>query len=1394
MLRAADLLTLDPSDLSRLRREISAEAEQMDEGGQQLVFQILDELVEGESSTTLAGLWDADYVRRPVAIGDFLDPYYIGEFANDIYPFWRDELEAVFAPDSQVSTWVITGAIGIGKCVHSKSLISGQGFRAIEEVTKGSWVQAEPGMRRVETTHVEGEIETRRLVTRHGHTLEGSPQHRVRVLDGLGVAWRRLDELQSGDAVLQVPAEDFGPVDLRPELAELMGWAVAEGCARRTITVLQLAEFELDYVEDLARAAGVGGVSRNDDLCRVSIISDREFVRAVGEGLRSWEKKVPECILQGSPGTIYAFLRGLFSGDGHSGKTDCSLTTVSPSLARQVRVLLTSLGMYCTVTSKVPTYTYRGEKRKGREAFTVRVVGAESLALFAAEIGFAQDYKQEQIEKRVAQEFNLNSSAVFGFHLTREAAEELREMQPRFWGSAPGKRTLPEGVTKATSPSRLLQRVVRGQRCTPRLLRQVVENGGELPEPLQMIADGRLLFDEVDRVEEGRAYCHDLTVEGDPSYISDTFISHNTAIGAVVLARMIYEISCLRNPQRFFGVGSGHRIIIGLFNVLKYKAQETAWDYLKSMIEAGPYWSEVFKRDPKKPAQLDFPEKRVTAITGASALHALGSNLFAVLIDEGNFYAPGEETSPDKSQALGRAFELHKAIQRRQRSRFMVGGKLPGVSVLASSKASKEDYVEEYRADHVDDPTVYVTDVPLWVAKGRNRFSKATFPVMVGNARISSRIIDDEERAAMPPEVDVVDVPEDFREDFETDPENALRDVAGVATYGIHLLLPVREKIDACATVKTYPIVRPVLEIGTEEEDEIIGYVDLETMFNVVGGHYQLRDYPTASRYIHVDLAARRDRAGFAMGCVSGMNWRTSRTAAGIETRSPAPMVYIDFALAITAPAGQEIDFDAILQFIFALRDFGVPLRGVTYDSWQSIHSIQALRKAKVRVETLSVDRDDVPYLLVRGLINEERLAYYPHPVLMQELRGLLRFPVKGRRQGEQRWKVDHPPKGCFVGETRVPLLDGTCPTIEELAERGTDEWFYSTDGEGRVVPGRGRARYTKDVGELVDVVLDSGFVARCTPDHLWRLRDGSYREAQHLRPGVDRLMPIKRQWPIDGGYERVVDKHGTRTLTHWMVEESVRGKVTSGYVVHHKNENKTDNRPENLEAVCPREHARDHTTAGHRDDPVYAEKVRAGLQRFNESEEGRQSHARALRRTTARMSSAELRARARSRPAFRSDITIEKLIRVRDDEPDVGNANAAARVLGCGRNVVIRVLADAGFSSWDEFAAGENHKVRFVIPVSCEPVPVYDIEVDAYENFSLSGEVVVHNSKDVSDAVAGVVFQCMNDEAERGQDSRASVPPLSVITPSRESQSAWLAADYDPETTDRDAWLKGGN
>jgi hypothetical protein len=105
--------------------------------------------------------------------------------------------------------------------------------------------------------------------------------------------------------------------------------------------------------------------------------------------------------------------------------------------------------------------------------------------------------------------------------------------------------------------------------------------------------------------------------------------------------------------------------------------------------------------------------------------------------------------------------------------------------------------------------------------------------------------------------------------------------------------------------------------------------------------------------------------------------------------------------------------------------------------------------------------------------------------------------------------KIDHKPDKCLVGETRIPLLDGTTPMISELV--GKEVWVYSAKSDGTLVPGRARGRKTMEVTELLDVGLDNGSVIRCTPDHPFMLSSGEYIQAKDLETCKAELMCLTK-------------------------------------------------------------------------------------------------------------------------------------------------------------------------------------------------------------------------------------------------------------------------------------------
>lgn len=199
---------------------------------------------------------------------------------------------------------------------------------------------------------------------------------------------------------------------------------------------------------------------------------------------------------------------------------------------------------------------------------------------------------------------------------------------------------------------------------------------------------------------------------------------------------------------------------------------------------------------------------------------------------------------------------------------------------------------------------------------------------------------------------------------------------------------------------------------------------------------------------------------------------------------------------------------------------------------------------------------------------------------------------------------------------TPVKLFDGRVLTIEELAkefEEGKRNWVYSVQDEThKLVPGQvawcGK-NYTAK--KIVEVTLDDGGVVKTAPEHPFVMRDGSSKRADELELG-DALMPFamrRKKIRKNGDFYDYVYDPGTQTYvwSHKIVAEELLSEEKKSaletleesgskfLIIHHKNFDKYNNNPENLQWMGNVAHSSYHGELG-----------RNSLIRYNKSEKHR--------------------------------------------------------------------------------------------------------------------------------------------------------------------------------------------
>ena len=133
--------------------------------------------------------------------------------------------------------------------------------------------------------------------------------------------------------------------------------------------------------------------------------------------------------------------------------------------------------------------------------------------------------------------------------------------------------------------------------------------------------------------------------------------------------------------------------------------------------------------------------------------------------------------------------DTYNSISARIKSRFIKNGKLLGKMFLVSSKKDEHDFLEVYIQKHkndVENGLMYLVEEPLWKVKPATTYSGVTFPVAYGSKQLTPKVVEDGEdiEALKKMGYTILNVPIEFKRDFESDVLKSLQDLAGIALPG----------------------------------------------------------------------------------------------------------------------------------------------------------------------------------------------------------------------------------------------------------------------------------------------------------------------------------------------------------------------------------------------------------------------------------------------------------------------------------------------------------------------------------------------------------------------------------------------------------------------------------
>lgn len=544
-----------------------------------------------------------------------------------------------------------------------------------------------------------------------------------------------------------------------------------------------------------------------------------------------------------------------------------------------------------------------------------------------------------------------------------------------------------------------------------------------------------------------------------------------TTLASIAIPYMAHWVLCLKDPQDYFGLLPGSRIAFMQMSTSESQAREVVFGDILARIKHADWFVNNYPHDGKYTKQIRFP-KDIWILPGDSAETTFeGYNILGGILDE----ADSHKITKDKDYAELGFDTIENRIQSRYEDR--------GLMIVVGQMKKANGFAHKKYKELLKDPTALVVRQTIWESFGWDKYLN---PDGTRNS-----FWYDSRRKQIVPSVAVgmvtnpeflVEIPTVYKPPFMTNPEKALRDLAGVPPASESVFISLVDRITECR------------DKWQERYGNVGSPIGTDPIRPSIADWFEAPD--TRKRCIHLDLAYADE--GDALGLCMGHIEEVVENDEGEKV----PYIVLDMLMRVVAAPGQEILFSEIRSLIYALRDdLGFRIKKVTMDGFQSTDTRQQLRKKRFEVDALSVDKNTLPYHDLREAIYERRLEFPPYYTYLKSGgTELVEIAVKELMElQDDGKKIDHPATGS---KDMADPMAGVVTTLmgDRVYRRGVTS--LDTARKRREAERTGTDGYSLQVGSSIP-----GFGLTAQPD---------------IMSGMDQLrVPIPPTGGSSGGYGR---------------------------------------------------------------------------------------------------------------------------------------------------------------------------------------------------------------------------------------------------------------------------------
>jgi intein/homing endonuclease len=465
-----------------------------------------------------------------------------------------------------------SGSMYGDKCITKDTwLLTSKGLQRFEEIFPSSLpsqgcfkkynekVYGPTGLVKASHFFYAGRSPTKKITTRFGFWLEGTPDHPIWVMNKMGnMTWKKMGDISTEDYIaIQRGQECFGedadlsgfsyarkkkdfssidcqiPPKMTPTLGRLLGYLVAEGTTTNT-HYISFAQEDKEIVEDykslvknlFGLETSTPSSEGNDREVNhdTHSIKMRKFLEFCGiDYVYAKDKQVPWSVRQSSKKVVVEFLRGFFEGDG--GNNNCNkhnpraviASSASLGLLQQIQLLLLNMDIVSTIQKQW--------REKYQRYYYLLCIYGKGFEKYAKEIGFISSRKKKELQQQIDRKKKTKTTTDIIPFVRIKLYNLLTEYRRRGY-------TWPRLVYRKNGPEVYYTKSYHPNNLTYDKLECILGKYACLSDfqdykDLQNIQQAHYFWDKVVEIEESQNETYDLTIPQGHAFFSNGFISHN---------------------------------------------------------------------------------------------------------------------------------------------------------------------------------------------------------------------------------------------------------------------------------------------------------------------------------------------------------------------------------------------------------------------------------------------------------------------------------------------------------------------------------------------------------------------------------------------------------------------------------------------------------------------------------------------------------------------------------------------------------------------------------------------------------------------------------------------------------------------------------------------------